>query len=153
MKIQRKLIMYQAGFTMIELIAFVVILYVLGATAVSRFIGFSQAEQGAEIKNIASALTSAASLNHANNIAYDAGLSNSIPIEVANCQSVAVLLEAELDKKYLIESGQGVVVEHNGIHTEGGTASCFIAFDANNDGVFDVDDEPRESFMVYGVHN
>ncbi len=153
MTIETKIKTYETGFTMIELIALVVILYVLGATTISRFIDFSNAGQGDEIKNIASALTSMASLNHANNIAYDAGLSNVAPVEIVNCQSVAVLLDVDLHKEYRIEVGQGVTIEHNGVDSEGGSSSCFIAFDTNSDGAFDLNDEPRESFMAYGVRN
>lgn len=153
MKIERKLKAYQTGFTMIELIAFAVILYVVGAMTIPRFFELANAEQGTEIKNIASALTSMASLNHANNISYDAGLSNIRPVEVVSCQNVTALLEVELDKGYRIEAGQGVTIEHNGINIEGGSSSCFIAFDSNKDGVFNLNDEPRESFIAYGVRN
>ena len=61
----------QSGFTLIELIAVIVILGVLAATAVPTFINLTAAAEQASTDGIAGALGSASALNHANNIAKD----------------------------------------------------------------------------------
>jgi prepilin-type N-terminal cleavage/methylation domain-containing protein len=143
----------ESGFTLIELISVVAILVVVAATTVPRFIDIPNAAKDAAIKDIVGALTTATSLNHANNIAYDASLSSSKPLEITDCESSAELLEAGLDKQYLIELGLGISIEDGGVADEGGYSECLVAFDSNNDGVFNVTDEPRGSFTTYGVRN
>ena len=143
----------EMGFTLIELIAVIVILGVLAATAVPRFIDLSSAAQNAAINNIAGVLTSVTSLNHANNIARDAGLSTSNPFEIISCDSAEVLLEGGLDTQYFIESGRGISIGDGGVFKEGGASECLVAFDSNSNGLFNVTDEPRSSFTAYGVRN
>ena len=143
----------ELGFILIELIAVIVILGVFTATAVPRFIDLSSAEQDEAIKNIAGILTNATSLNHAYNIAYDAGLTISNPFEITSCNSAEKLLESGLDKQYFIEDGSGVTIDDGGVIVEGGSSECLVTFDSNNDGLFSVTDEPSVAFTVYGVRN
>ena len=142
----------EKGFTLIELVAVIVILGVLAATAVPKFVDLSDAANDAAIKGIASALSSASSLNHANNIAVDANLtSNVVPFLVNTCDDVAALLEGGLDEGYVLQPDEGSTVASGGIATEGGVSTCEVRYDADKDNVFDSTDIPVAQFTAYGV--
>jgi MSHA pilin protein MshA len=83
----------QKGFTLIELVVVIVLLGILGVTALARFQDLSLEAQNAANSGIASELTSSSSINYA---AATLGVAGATAINTAaeNCPAVALALFA-----------------------------------------------------------
>jgi len=102
----------QSGFTLIELVMVIVILGVLAAVAMPKFVDMKGDAQQAAVDGVAGSLSSAASINFA---ARSANVNNGVV--VTDCQHVANALQGGLPSGYSIAA--------SGI-TNGSSTTCAV---------------------------
>jgi MSHA pilin protein MshA len=133
----------QAGFTLIELIAVLVILGILSAVAIPKFVDLSDEGKEAATNAIARAIEGGSSLNHAIDVALEADLTvNDTLVVIDNCDDGFELLSGGATEMNAANSSYTITPAAVADHT---AVTCTLIRDSGSE------DQKTATFQIIGT--